>query len=318
MGLAARHSGGSQTAPPTDVVRDNGRVARLTHAPSGCVDENEVTTQTKERLAPRAASGPSYMTAALHRWRRRTDTPLVVLAVGSLPLLLLELARGRLSPGDRVFLDVVNIVVLIAFAIDYTVELSVARERHRYVRREWSSALIVIGQAMALVPSLAGFGVLRILRAGRLIGVIARLFAIGLAASREGRTILRRNAVAFAFGLAAFTCVTSAVAFTLAEDVGEHRRVHSLFDALWWSFATVTTVGYGDIAPVTAVGRLVGAVTVVVGISTFAVVTAKVAEFLIRVDREDKQVAYPDVLLAVSARCVRGAPVSCFELEPIA
>src|SRR6266550_3271589 len=123
-------------------------------------------------------------------------------------------------------------------------ELAVARQRHQYVRHESSSALIVIGQGLALIPSLAGFGVLRVLRAGRLAAVVARLFAIGMAATHEGRTILRRNAVNFAFGLAAFTCVTSAVGFTLVEDVGEHGRVHSFFDALWWSFATVTTVGY--------------------------------------------------------------------------
>ncbi|MFM8411910.1 MAG: potassium channel family protein, partial [Alphaproteobacteria bacterium] len=46
--------------------------------------------------------------------------------------------------------------------------------------------------------------------------------------------------------------------------------------------ATVTTVGYGDIAPVTLVGRVVGGFTMIVGISTFALVTAKIAEFLVR------------------------------------
>jgi voltage-gated potassium channel len=60
------------------------------------------------------------------------------------------------------------------------------------------------------------------------------------------------------------------------------------FDALWWSSATITTVGYGDVAPVTTVGRLVGVVTMVVGISTFAIVTAKVAEFLVRADLSDR------------------------------
>ena len=46
--------------------------------------------------------------------------------------------------------------------------------------------------------------------------------------------------------------------------------------------ATITTVGYGDIYPVTPTGRIVGGFTMMVGISTFALVTAKVAEYLVR------------------------------------
>lgn len=78
------------------------------------------------------------------------------------------------------------------------------------------------------------------------------------------------------------TWVTSAVAFTLAENVGEGRRVESFFDSLWWSAATITTVGYGDIYPVTATGRIIAVFTMVVGISTLAVVTARIAAFLVR------------------------------------
>jgi voltage-gated potassium channel len=186
----------------------------------------------------------------------------------------------------------VNVFVLVAFAVDYVVELSLASKRVSYVRHEWTSALIVVTQAFAVIPGLAGFGFLRVLRAGRVFRVaivFLRLFAVGGAAAREGRTVLRRHAAAFALGLAGFTWITAAVLFTLAEDVGPHLRVHSFFDALWWSLATITTVGYGDIAPITAVGRIVGGFTMVVGISSFAIITAKVAEFLVRSDREDER-----------------------------
>ncbi len=127
------------------------------------------------------------MTPGLVRWRRVTDVPLLILAVGSLPLLLLEFARNDLPRADRVFLDVVNVVVLVAFAVDYVVELALAERKGKYVRREWTSLLIVVAQALALVPSLASFGVLRILRAGRawrLVAVLARVVAIGGAAAR--------------------------------------------------------------------------------------------------------------------------------------
>jgi voltage-gated potassium channel len=113
-----------------------------------------------------------------------------------------------------------------------------------------------------------------------------RLFSIGGAAAADGRSIIRRDAARFALTLAALTWVTSAAAFTLVEDVGKDGRLHSFGDALWWSIATITTVGYGDVSPVTFPGRVIGAFTMVVGISTFAVVTAKVAEFLVRSDIE--------------------------------
>lgn len=190
-----------------------------------------------------------------------------------------------MTRGDRIFLDVANAMVLVAFAVDYFVELALASNRGRFVRGEWSSLLIVVAQAIAILPGLTSFGVLRVLRGARLLRVVvtvARVLAIGGAMSHQGRQLLRKHAGSFALGAAGLTWITSAVAFTLAEDVGRDGRLSSFFDALWWSTTTITTVGYGDVYPVTAAGRMVGAFTMVVGISTFALVTAKVAEFLVR------------------------------------
>ena len=56
-------------------------------------------------------------------WRKWTDLPLLVLAIGSLPLLLLEFIPNRLSQVDRNFLFAVNVAVFVGFATDYFVEL---------------------------------------------------------------------------------------------------------------------------------------------------------------------------------------------------
>ena len=118
--------------------------------------------------------------------------------------------------------------------------------------------------------------------------MVLRLVSIGGVAATEGRALIRRRAATFALSLAAFTWITSAAAFTVVEDVGENGRLHTFGDACWWSISTITTVGYGDVYPVTPIGRVIGAFTMIVGISTFAVVTAKVAEFLVRSDLEDQ------------------------------
>jgi voltage-gated potassium channel len=127
-------------------------------------------------------------------------------------------------------------------------------------------------------------GFLRGARALRVISSLTRVIGISMASRSQGREILKKRATSFAFGLAGFTLITSAVGFTLAEDVGKDGRVQSFFDALWWAGATITTVGYGDIYPITAAGRVIAIFTMLVGISTLAVVTARIAQFLIKND----------------------------------
>jgi voltage-gated potassium channel len=50
------------------------------------------------------------------------------------------------------------------------------------------------------------------------------------------------------------------------SEVGVNKAIQSPFDALWWGLTTMTTVGYGDVFPVTAEGRLSAAVLMVLGI----------------------------------------------------
>ena len=224
------------------------------------------------------------LTSKLVTWRKWTDTPLLIIAIGSLPLLLLEIISHRLTSGDKTFLLVVNVTVFLAYAVDYVVEFLFTPEKGRYVRSEWSSLLIVIAQLFAILPAMSFLGFLRGARALRVISSLTRIIGISMASRSQGREILKKRATSFAFGLAGFTLITSAVGFTLAEDVGKDGRVQSFFDALWWSGATITTVGYGDIYPITAAGRVIAIFTMLVGISTLAVVTARIAQFLIKND----------------------------------
>ena len=107
--------------------------------------------------------------------------PLLCIAIGSLPLLLLEIVAHRLSDSDQTFLTAVNVTVFFAFAIDYVVELAVTYERKSYVRTQWASLLIVISQFLALLPALGFLGILRGARALRVIAALSRIVAIGMA-----------------------------------------------------------------------------------------------------------------------------------------
>jgi len=222
------------------------------------------------------------LTDRLATWRRWTDIPFIAIALGSLPILVLELVRDRLSDADRMFISITNVIVFAAFLLDYVIELCLTRNRRNYIRTEWSSLLIAASQGLALLPSLGFLGATRVFRAARPILFTWRLLALGLAEAKELKTALKRHAIATAASVAGLVWIGSAVAFTIVEDVGYGRRIASFGDALWWSASTISTVGYGDVYPVTSIGRVIAVLTMIVGVSTFGVVTAKLASVLIR------------------------------------
>jgi voltage-gated potassium channel len=58
-------------------------------------------------------------------------------------------------------------------------------------------------------------------------------------------------------------------------------KIQHFIDALWWSFATATTVGYGDITPQSFVGKIMGIFLMLIGTALFATYTALFAQFLL-------------------------------------
>lgn len=224
------------------------------------------------------------MSDALAAWRERTGGLLFVLAVGSVPVLLLDFVIDELPTGDRRFILAVNVLVLAAFLIDYVVGLALARSKAQYVRNEKLSALIVVASIVALVPTIAWLGSLKLLRLAPALraGVaILRLVSAGGVASREARRTARSQALRTGLLATFMLWISAASAFTLVEDVGVNGKHESYFDALWWAAATITTVGYGDIVPETVLGRAVGVLCMVLGIAMFGLVTARLAAFLV-------------------------------------
>ena len=64
-------------------------------------------------------------------------------------------------------------------------------------------------------------------------------------------------------------------------EYGHNPNVHSLLDTLWWAVSTVTTVGYGDVIPVTNPGKVIGITTMIIGTALFWSYTALFAEALL-------------------------------------
>jgi voltage-gated potassium channel len=64
-------------------------------------------------------------------------------------------------------------------------------------------------------------------------------------------------------------------------EKGHNDKIQTYLDALWWSFSTTTTVGYGDITPITIIGRLLGIGLMLVGVAIFGVYTALFARAIL-------------------------------------
>lgn len=199
---------------------------------------------------------------ALARWRRRTDIPLLCLALIFLLVFLLPLYRPSLSPGVRDALLAANIAIWVAFLVDYVVRLRLASDRPAFVRSHVPDLLMIV------VP------VLRPLRVLRVIG------ALGTAARRSGE---RRVAgtTAYVVGAVALLLVVGAGLALDAERGADGANITTARDALWWALATVTTVGYGDRFPVTDEGRAVATAVMLCGIALLGVVTAAIAAWFI-------------------------------------
>jgi Ion channel len=176
-----------------------------------------------------------------------------------------------LLAGDPQIVSIVSIVdgvVCVIFLVDFLYRFKSAANRPAYmVHWGW---LDLLGS----VPVI-GFRLLRIPR------VVQMFQAMGeLGTHRIGKLLLRDRASSAILGVFLLTIVVlevSAIFMLIAERVDPAANIKTGGDALWYALVSVTTVGYGDRYPVTAYGRAVGSVLLVVGIGLFSTFTGFLA-----------------------------------------
>jgi voltage-gated potassium channel len=126
---------------------------------------------------------------------------------------------------------------------------------------------------------------------------LPRVVRVGSAVRFYGLHRLGRSADADRAGssLLAATFLTIVVlefgsmAILRAEDGAEGSNIHTASDALWWSYVTITTVGYGDRFPVTNLGRNIGVAVLTIGVGLFGVLTAFIANLFLTPRRARNQ-----------------------------
>ena len=107
--------------------------------------------------------------------------------------------------------------------------------------------------------------------------------------ARSSGQSLRGRVVVYATSATALLIGVAALAMLDAERHAQGAAITSYGTALWWAMETVTTVGYGDMAPVTTTGRLIAGALMIGGIALLGIVTATLASWLVeRVAEQDE------------------------------
>lgn len=204
----------------------------------------------------------------LGRYEQRTEWPLAGVAILFLALYSVRVLAHPPQPVLHT-IDVALLVVYCAFVVDYFVRLWLARPRGTwFIRHLWELPVI-------LLPFL------RPLRLLSLAVVVSRL------QQAVGDTIRGRVIIYTVFGASVIVYAAS-LAILDVEGNNPESKIRNLGDALWWAMTTVTTVGYGDLHPVTGAGRIVAAALMIAGITLLGAVTATLASWIVeRVSEDD-------------------------------
>jgi voltage-gated potassium channel len=210
--------------------------------------------------------------------RHRAEPLILVLALLVIPAIILEETS---SDALQTVALVLNIVIWVGFAFELAFVLAVASSRLRTLRAHWLDATIVVVSVPLTPTFLQSTRALRLLR-------LLRFLRLGFLAARAytvARTLFSPSGLRYVVVLVLLFVVVSgsAVALVDSEDVG------SIWDGMWWALTTVTTVGYGDVVPKSAAGRLVAAVVMLVGIGFFALLTAAVAATFVKQDERPEE-----------------------------
>lgn len=204
----------------------------------------------------------------VERWERRSEVPLILLAVAFLVAYAWPVLDPRLEPDLRTVLGAVTWTVWGAFAVDLVARLALAEDRAEYAVRHWYDVALVV------LP------LLRPLRLLRLVALI-RILDRSASSSLAGRVLV------YVAGAATLAVGLGALAVLDAERDATEPNITTFGDALWWAATTVTTVGYGDRYPVSTEGRVVAVVLMGVGIGVMGAVIASVTSFILaRVEEE--------------------------------
>lgn len=198
-------------------------------------------------------------------------------------MLILE-STSKLTSYETKIFNSIDSLILIIFAVDYFTRFYLAKNKKEFIKRN-------IIDLIAIIPFNTIFQAARVLRVMRLarltkIFKVTKLVKAVVFLNKFKRNVdkfLKTNNFNYVLWITCITVLFGAVGMYFTEN-------KSFGDSLWWSFVTVTTVGYGDISPATNAGRIIAAILMLVGIGFIGMLTGTIATFFITPKEKDESV----------------------------
>ncbi len=194
-------------------------------------------------------------------WVRWTQWPLAAAALAFLAAYAIEVLADP-SGAVRVLCETVVKVTWAMFIVDYLVMLTTAERRGRWF------VMHLLDLAVIVLPFLRPLRLLRLVQLFRVL-------------QHTTGTAVRGRVTVYVVATTTLLVFVSALAVFDVEHRAPGASIVSFGDALWWSVVTITTVGYGDLTPVTVEGRLIATGVMISGIALLGVVTATIASWII-------------------------------------
>ena len=210
---------------------------------------------------------------------RAFDIGIVIAIVLNIAVLFLDTFDG-LSAYDSIF-RVVEIVTILIFCVEYALRIWTADLLYPEEKKKSRAILKFIFSFDGLVDLLtilpffflSGMGAVRFLRVARIfhlfrINTQYESFQVITSVLKE-----KRNAILYSVFIIVVLILASSLTMYSVEHTAQPEAFKNAFSGIWWSVSTVFTVGYGDIYPVTVLGRVMGVIITFLGVGAVAIPT---------------------------------------------
>lgn len=178
----------------------------------------------------------------------------------------------NLKPQTIAILNSIEIFCVIIFSLEYIARIYVADNKPRFI-----FSFFGLIDLFAILPFYLSFGVdlrsLRILRMFRLFRLL-KLVRYNKAMRHFTKAmLLAKEQIILFMGVTLVLIYFAAIGIYYFENEAQPEHFSSIFDSLWWSIVTLTTVGYGDVYPITVGGRIFTFIILLIGLGIVAIPT---------------------------------------------
>jgi voltage-gated potassium channel len=193
----------------------------------------------------------------------------------------------NLKPQTRTILSVIEIFCVVIFTIEYVLRIYVADSKPKFI-----FSFFGLIDFLAILPFYLSFGVdlrsLRVLRFLRIFRIL-KLVRYNKAMNHFTRAIKSaKEEILLSVFITLMLIYFSAVGIYYFENQTQPEHFTSIFDSLWWAIITLTTVGYGDVYPITVGGKVFTFFILMIGLGIVAIPTGIISSALTRsVDKKE-------------------------------